>query len=140
MTDAKCGCAALGQAGVIDMADTAATFDHFEQIKKRGEPYWWLYAARHRKSGKNFVEDLVTFSTHRPAIQVADLVAHATGQMIREAVTGREKMVNIGGPETGYADDDRAPLGWSLKMRLRYSLSGDRSSTLVMSSILKRIR
>ena len=55
-------------------------------------------------------------------IQVADVVAHATGQMIREAVTGRQKMVNIGGPETGYADDDRAPLGWSLKMSLRYSL------------------
>lgn len=46
MTDAKCGCAALGQAGVIDMAETAATFDHFERIKERGEPYWWLYAAR----------------------------------------------------------------------------------------------
>jgi len=55
-------------------------------------------------------------------IQVADVVAHATGQMIREAVTGRRKMVGIGGPETGYADDDRAPLGWSLKMSLRQSL------------------
>ncbi len=55
-------------------------------------------------------------------IQVADLVANATGQMIREAVTGRQKMVGIGGPETGYADDDQAPLGWSLKMALRYSM------------------
>jgi hypothetical protein len=55
-------------------------------------------------------------------IQVADVVAHATGQMIREAVTGRRKMVGIGGPDTGYADDDRAPLGWSLKMSLRHSL------------------
>lgn len=55
-------------------------------------------------------------------IQVADVVANATGQMIREAVTGRRKMVGIGGPGTGYADDDEAPLGWSLKMSLRYSL------------------
>lgn len=55
-------------------------------------------------------------------IQLADVVAHSTGQMIREAVTGRQKMVGIGGPNTGYADDDRAPLGWSLKMSLRYSL------------------
>ena len=55
-------------------------------------------------------------------IQVADVVAHATGQMIREAVTGRQKIVGIGGPETGYADDEQASLGWSLKMSLRYSL------------------
>ncbi len=55
-------------------------------------------------------------------IQVADVVASAAGQMIREAVTGRRKMVGIGGPGTGYADDDEAPLGWSLKMSLRYSL------------------
>jgi hypothetical protein len=55
-------------------------------------------------------------------LQVADVVAHATGQMIREAVTGRHKMVCIGGPDTGYADGERAALGWSLKTSLRYSL------------------
>lgn len=32
--------------GVIDMACTADTVDHFEPLKERGEPFWWLYAAR----------------------------------------------------------------------------------------------
>ena len=41
-----CGCASLVDIGVIDMGDTADTFDHFEQIAERGEPYWWLTAAR----------------------------------------------------------------------------------------------
>lgn len=55
-------------------------------------------------------------------IQVADAVAHVTAQVIRAAVTGHQKIIGIGGPETGYADDDTAPLGWALKMTLRYAL------------------
>lgn len=55
-------------------------------------------------------------------IQVADVTAHVTAQVIREAITGQRKMVSIGGPETGYGDDEMAPLGWSLKMSLRHGL------------------
>ena len=41
-----CRCDTLPQIGVIDMGDTADTCDHFDTIKERGDPYWWLYAAR----------------------------------------------------------------------------------------------
>jgi hypothetical protein len=41
-----CTCAVLKDPAVVDMADTASTLDLFERIKERGEPYWWLYAAR----------------------------------------------------------------------------------------------
>ena len=41
-----CACATLPDPAVIDMADTATTLDLFERVRERGEPYWWLYAAR----------------------------------------------------------------------------------------------
>lgn len=40
MTNAKCGCLSLGDTGVIELADTADTFEHFERLKERGDPYW----------------------------------------------------------------------------------------------------
>jgi hypothetical protein len=46
MTSSGCGCAAVAAIGVIDMGDTADTVDHFDRLKERGDPYWWLYAAR----------------------------------------------------------------------------------------------
>ena len=46
MSNSKCRCATLAEIGVIDMGDTADTYDHFERIKERGDPYWWLHAAR----------------------------------------------------------------------------------------------
>ncbi|MBI3761530.1 MAG: hypothetical protein HY260_06665 [Chloroflexi bacterium] len=46
MMKVACGCAAVGAIGAIDMGDTAETVDHFDRIRERGEPYWWLYAAR----------------------------------------------------------------------------------------------
>jgi hypothetical protein len=46
MTNSKCRCATLAEIGIIDMGDTADTCDHFEPIKERGDPYWWLHAAR----------------------------------------------------------------------------------------------
>jgi len=55
-------------------------------------------------------------------IQVADAVAHSFGQMIKESLSGKQKMIDIGGPNTGYPAGTEAPLGWSLLMTLRYAL------------------
>lgn len=55
-------------------------------------------------------------------IQVADAVAHSFGQIIKESITNKEKMVDIGGPSSGYPKGTKAPLGWSLLMNLRYAL------------------
>jgi hypothetical protein len=58
----------------------------------------------------------------RPGIQVADAVAHCFGQIIKEAITGKRKLIDIGGPDTGYAEGTTAPLGWSLLTTLRHAL------------------
>lgn len=39
----KCKCIELPQVAVVDMGeDSKEVFKHFEEIKKRGDPYWWL--------------------------------------------------------------------------------------------------
>ena len=58
----------------------------------------------------------------RLGIQVADAVAHSFGQILKEELTGKPKLVEIGGPDTGYAPGTKAPLGWHLLMTLRYAL------------------
>jgi hypothetical protein len=58
----------------------------------------------------------------RLGIQVADVVAHSFGQILKEEMTGKQKLVDIGGPNTGYAPGQTAPLGWHLLMTLRHSL------------------
>jgi hypothetical protein len=58
----------------------------------------------------------------RLGIQAADAVAHSFGQIIKEAVSGSVKMVDVGGKDSGYASGTVVPLGWELLMRLRYSL------------------
>lgn len=55
-------------------------------------------------------------------IQVADAVAHCFGLIIKEALTDTKKMIDIGGPDTGYSEGTKASLGWSLLMNLRYAL------------------
>ncbi|MBM3494727.1 MAG: hypothetical protein FJX72_10500, partial [Armatimonadetes bacterium] len=55
-------------------------------------------------------------------IQVADVVAHCFGQILKEEMSGESKEVEIGGSNTGYPDGTKAPLGWKLLMSLRYSL------------------
>lgn len=55
-------------------------------------------------------------------IQVADAIAHSFGQIIKEALTDTKKMIDIGGPNTGYPEKTEASLGWSLLMNLRYAL------------------
>jgi hypothetical protein len=55
-------------------------------------------------------------------IQVADVVAHSFGQIVKAEISGVAKMIDIGGPNTGYAEGTTAPLGWSLLMSLRYAL------------------
>ena len=61
-------------------------------------------------------------SKTRVGIQVADAVAHSFGQIIKESLSGRQKMIDIGGPNTGYRAGTEAALGWSLLMTLRYAL------------------
>jgi len=61
-------------------------------------------------------------SRRRLGIQVADAVAHSWGQIVKEAVTGKVKMIDVGGRDTGYAKGERAALGWKLLMTLRYAL------------------
>jgi hypothetical protein len=55
-------------------------------------------------------------------IQVADAVAYSFGHIIKAALTRNQKMIDIGGPETGYPEGTKAPLSWSLLMNLRYAL------------------
>lgn len=61
-------------------------------------------------------------SRQRRGIQIADAVASSFGQILKEELTGKRKMVDIGGPDTGYPDGTQAPLGWQLLMGLRYGL------------------
>lgn len=58
----------------------------------------------------------------RLGIQTADAVAHSFGQIIKESITGRQKMVDVGGGATGYVAGTMVPLGWELLMRYRNSL------------------
>jgi len=55
-------------------------------------------------------------------IQVADAIAHSFGQIIKESLTGTTKMIEVGGPNTGYKKGTKAPLGRSLLMDFRHAL------------------
>jgi hypothetical protein len=48
--------------------------------------------------------------------------AHSFGQILKAELSGTPKLVDIGGPGTGYAQGTQAPLAWHLLMRLRYAL------------------
>jgi hypothetical protein len=61
-------------------------------------------------------------SRKRLGIQIADVVAASFGQMVKEALTGEAKEIDIGGPNTGYPPGTMAPLGWSLLMTLRHAM------------------
>lgn len=79
-----------------------------------------LHALFHSLSGCviHAEEDSVTCR----GIQVADLVAHSFGQIVKSAITGDEKTIDIGGSNTGYADGTKAPLSWALLMDIRYAI------------------
>ena len=61
-------------------------------------------------------------SRKRLGIQLADAVAASFGQIVKEALSGKTKEIDIGGPKTGYPQGSMAPLGWSLLMGLRYAM------------------
>jgi hypothetical protein len=61
-------------------------------------------------------------SRQRLGIQLADVVAASFGQIVKEALSGKTKEIDIGGPNTGYLTGTMAPLGWSLLMGLRYAM------------------
>lgn len=42
----RCECVALPNTAVVDMANPEHALDHFQEIARRGEPYWWLWMAR----------------------------------------------------------------------------------------------
>ncbi|MEW6595741.1 MAG: DUF3800 domain-containing protein [Thermodesulfobacteriota bacterium] len=54
-------------------------------------------------------------------IQLADALANSMSQIVREAITGKPKFINIGGESSGYPDDTEAELGWTLLMGIRYN-------------------
>ena len=46
----KCHCIELPDVAVVDMGeDSEKVFQHHVEIKKRGEPYWWLYVNKCRE-------------------------------------------------------------------------------------------
>jgi len=53
-------------------------------------------------------------------LQVADAVAHSVAQVLREELGNFAKKVSLG-PESGYDEGIEAPLGWTLRMSLRYA-------------------
>lgn len=55
-------------------------------------------------------------------IQLADVVAHSFGQIVKAEISGEGKVVEIGGSNTGYPEGTTASLGWTLLMSLRYAL------------------
>ena len=55
-------------------------------------------------------------------IQVADAVAHSFGQIIKARLTDSDKIVDIGGPNTGYSPGTESTLSHSLLTRLRRAL------------------
>ncbi|HEU4767482.1 MAG TPA: DUF3800 domain-containing protein [Pyrinomonadaceae bacterium] len=55
-------------------------------------------------------------------VQAADAVAHAFGQIIKDAAIGAPKLVDVGGEGAGYPPHTMAPLGWELLMQFRHSL------------------
>jgi hypothetical protein len=53
-------------------------------------------------------------------IQLADLTAHLFAQVVRAQLTGEEKMVNVGGPNTGYPSGTLMPLSIDLIRLFRF--------------------
>jgi hypothetical protein len=53
-------------------------------------------------------------------LQVADAVAHSVAQVLREEMADLIKLIQLG-PDNGYDESIEAPLGWTLRMTLRYS-------------------
>jgi hypothetical protein len=52
-------------------------------------------------------------------IQAADLVAHTLSQVVREGVTGTPKLIDVGGPDNGYAEGTMMPLSEFLLAQFR---------------------
>lgn len=61
-------------------------------------------------------------SHFRMGIQVADAVANSFAQILKENLTGKEKIIDIGGEHSGYEKGTMVPLGWQLLMSLRHGL------------------
>ena len=55
-------------------------------------------------------------------IQAADLVAHTLSQVVREGVTGTPKLVDVGGPYTGYVEGTMMSLSEHLIAKIRYKI------------------
>lgn len=55
-------------------------------------------------------------------IQAADLVAHTLSQVVREGVTGAPKLIDVGGPDNGYAEGTMMPLSEFLLAGFRYRI------------------
>jgi hypothetical protein len=108
----------LRNAHAIDRATLSIYFD--QEIFPSDEEAERLHGLfEHLKPSRIFgTED----SKLRVGIQVADCVAHSFGQIVKAAIKGRDKAVDVSGPDSGYAAGTEAPLGWVLLMSLRHAL------------------
>jgi hypothetical protein len=62
-------------------------------------------------------------ASHRcRGIQAADLIAHTFSQVVREGVTGSPKLIDVGGPDNGYAEGTMMPLSEFLLATIRYKI------------------
>jgi hypothetical protein len=50
-----CECVALADTAVVDMANPGRALDHLEEIRQRGDPYWWLHLSRCSACGTSWL-------------------------------------------------------------------------------------
>ena len=53
--DLLCACITHENVSVIDMAPEMKLFNTVDEIKKRGDPYWWLYCSMCRQCGQHWL-------------------------------------------------------------------------------------
>lgn len=41
-----CECQSVSDLAVIDMGNTNGVLDHFVEVRRRGDPYWWLHLSK----------------------------------------------------------------------------------------------
>jgi hypothetical protein len=101
----------------MDPADLEVHFDKGVFPSLTQARAWVREWPQPSKCGFHFAAD----SRTTLGIQLADLVANAGARILLETLTGNQKIVDIGGHNTGYEPGTEAELGWALRMMLRYS-------------------
>ena len=55
LPDHACECMTVAGVGVVDMGAHEALFKSLDEVATRGDPYWWLWAARCRECGQSWL-------------------------------------------------------------------------------------